>query len=112
MSNIQWVAGWGTACTTICMNHTEYFKDQTFRYRIYPTVDGTAIRLHFSNRFNTEPTTITRATVAQYTEGSSVDAATITDITFGGAESLTMEAGGEHYEIGRASCRERVSACV
>lgn len=93
----KWVAGWGAACTTICMNHTEYFKDQTFRYRIYPTVDGTALRLHFSNRFNTEPTTITRATVAQYTEGSSVDPATITDITFGGAESLTMEAGGEHY---------------
>ncbi len=97
MSNTKWVAGWGTACTTICMNHTEYFKDQTFRYVIYPTVDGTGLRLHFSNRFNTEPTTITRVTVAQRTEGSSIDPATLTPVTFGGSESLTMEAHGEHY---------------
>lgn len=97
MSNQKWVAGWGAACTTICMNHAEYFKDQTFRYVIYSTVDGSALRLHFSNRFNTEPTTITRATVALRTEGSSVDASTLTSITFDGKESLTMPAGGEHF---------------
>lgn len=97
MSNQKWVAGWGAACDTICMNHAEYFKDQTFRYIIYPTMDGSALRLHFSNRYNTEPTTITRVTVAQRTESSAIDPATLTAVTFGGCESLTMEAGGVHY---------------
>lgn len=93
MKDQKWVAGWGTGCTTICMNHTEYFKDQTFRYVIYPTVDGSALRLHFSGRFNTEDSVITKAYVARRTTSSAVDTSTNTKITFGGKDSLLIKAG-------------------
>lgn len=95
MSGKKWVAGWGASISVIAQNHAEYFKDQTFRYVIFPTMDGSALRLHFSNQYGDEDAVITKIYVARRTTGELVDVSTNVKVTFGGRESVTIPAGGE-----------------
>lgn len=94
MENKKWVAGWGTSVSVMAQNHAEYIKDQTFRYVIFPTVDGEAVRLHFSNEYGDEAITITKVFVAKRTELEAIDPSTNAQVTFGGKASLTIPAGG------------------
>ena len=95
MSN-KWVAGWGAAENYTSNRQLDYIKDKTFRYPIFSTVNAEGIRIRLSNKFGTESCELTRATVAVCTGNSSVDGNTIVPITFGGAESLTMQAGEDY----------------
>ena len=96
MENKKWVALWGAAENYTSVRQFDYVKDMSFRYPIFPTVNGEGIRIHLSNKFGTENCTLTKATVAICTEKSSIDAETVVPITFGGAYSLTMWPGGEY----------------
>lgn len=94
MENKKWVAGWGAAISVVAQDHADYFKDQTFRYVIFPTMNGEALRLHFSNQYGTEDATLTEAYIARRTKGEYVDTATNVKVTFGGQDSVTIPAGG------------------
>ncbi len=96
MAEKRWVAAWGAATDVIAQCHGDYFKDQTFRYSFFPTVDGDAIRVHFSNRFGNEPATLTKATVAASLGGHKIDTATLLPLTFDGKASLVMEPGQDY----------------
>lgn len=97
MENKKWVAGWGASISYTAQNHGDCFKDQTFRCVFFPTIDGEAVRLHFSNRFGSESATLTKATIALSLGENKIDVSTIVPITFNGGErSLVMECGGEY----------------
>ncbi|MBQ9080800.1 MAG: lipase [Clostridia bacterium] len=93
MANTKWVAGWGASISVVAQNHADYIKDQTFRYVIFPTMDGEALRLHLSNQYGTEPVTVDKMYVARRTKGEYVDTATNVRVTFGGCDSVTIPAG-------------------
>ncbi len=97
MSEQKWVAGWGTGISTILQNHSEYFKNETFRYMIFPTMDATALRLHFSNEYGDEPCTIDKTFVAQASsdkaEAEKIVPETNRQVTFGGNASVTLQPG-------------------
>ena len=95
MVNKKWVAGWGAATSYTLQNYAEYSKDVTFRYVIFPTIDGEAVRLHFSNRYGEEPATINKVYVAKSAGESAVDISTNVRVTFGGRDELTLEPGAE-----------------
>lgn len=97
MSEKKWVAGWGAATSYTALNHADYFKDQTFRDVIFPTMDGQKIRLHFSNRYGTENATVSKVSVAASRGSHRIDVETSVPVTFnGGQPSLTMSPGGEY----------------
>jgi len=89
----KWVAGWGAAVDITGQNYAEYFRDETFRYIVFSTLNATALRLHFSNKFNDEKTTITAVNVALCVKEDIIDKTTIAPVTFnGGQTSITMNA--------------------
>ena len=93
-SGSKWVAGWGAAISYVSQNHADYFRDQTFRYVIFPTVDGSAVRLHFSNEYGTEPATVSKVVLAKRDRGEFVFPETNVRVTFGGSGEVTIPAGG------------------
>ena len=96
MAEKKWVAVWGAATSVISQNHTEYFKDQTFRYSFFPTMNGEKVRLHFSNRYGDESATLTKASIALSAGSHRIVAETSVPVTFNGGEtSLTLLPGQE-----------------
>ncbi len=94
MENKKWVAGWGCSISVIGQKFASYAKDMTARYVIFPTVDGEAVRLHFSNEYNLEDSTITKAVVARHLKEENIDPATNAFVTFDGRPGITIPAGG------------------
>lgn len=94
MDNSKWVAGWGASISFTGQNHAEFFKDQTFRYVIFPTMNAMSLRLHFSNQYGTESVTINKVYIAKRIKGEFIDPSTNVRVTFGGKDSVTMQSGG------------------
>ena len=91
----KWVSAWGTATSIAERREGNYAKELTLRYAVKCTVDGTAMRVRFSNICGTEPVKITRAFAAVYEGGTAIDTNTSVLITFNGAESGIIPAGEE-----------------
>jgi lysophospholipase L1-like esterase len=68
-------------------------EDQTVRQRARISVGGKQVRVRLSNEFGTEPLTIGAASVALAGSQSSVDAASIKKLTFGGSASVVIPPG-------------------
>jgi lysophospholipase L1-like esterase len=64
------------------------------RQIVHTGIGGTAARIQLSNVFGAQPVTIADVHVAQRTSGSSVATGTDRQVTFGGATSTTIPAGG------------------
>lgn len=94
MAHTKWVAGWGASIDVTVQNHADYFKNQTFRYVIFPTMNGSALRLHFSNQYGKEDAKISKAVIARRVKGEYIDPATNAYVTFGGLPCVTIPAGG------------------
>lgn len=93
----QWVVGWGASPE----DATESIgnpggSDQTFRFIILPTIDGTEERIHFSNLLSKQPVTIGAARLAAAVGvGPSIDATRDAALTFNGSTSVTLAVGQE-----------------
>lgn len=70
-------------------------SDQTVRHVVHASLGGEALRIRISNLFGTTPLTIDAATVARSLEGSSIDLASLTPLSFAGAPSAVVPAGAE-----------------
>lgn len=93
--NQHWIAAWGCPIAHINRESAQWMKDTTVRFNILMTVPGSSVKLHFSNLFNPESSTIARASIGVCLEESSFDLNRFATVTFnGGEESGTMEAGG------------------
>ena len=94
MSEKKWVAGWGAAISTVGQTYADYIKDTTFRYVIFPTMNASKVRLHFSNEYGTETAVITKIFLAKRKSGELIDESTNTRVTFGGRSECVMVPGG------------------
>ncbi len=91
----QWVVGWG-ASPENAQNSSEDpgGTEQSYRFILLPTIDGTQERVHFSNVYGTSPVTIGSARIAVVTTAPAVDSSTDKPLTFNGSTSITIPAGG------------------
>lgn len=97
----KWTAMWGNAMSIAEHRPESYAKNVTLRYPIHAPFDGSKLRFTFDNYCGSESVTICRASVAiaradadPYKDlACPVEEDTITPITFGGAESVSMGAG-------------------
>ena len=92
----KWVNGWGLGVATPMLSEAQWAKDVTVRYVTYNTLDASAVRLYFTNRFNDEETELTHVTVAVSADGKgAVKPETITEVTFGGNKTGVMAPHGD-----------------
>lgn len=91
----KWTAIWGNATSITERREGNYAKDLTLRYSLKPNLDGSEIRVRFSNICGSEPVCITRAYVAVYKGESVIDAKSPVQLTFGGQSEGVIPAGGE-----------------
>jgi lysophospholipase L1-like esterase len=90
--NRQWLGTWEAAPSGV---NDLGCDDCTIRNIVHTSIGGQEIRIHISNVFGTAPLVVAHATVAlPAAPGSaSVEAGTLTEVTFGGAASVTIPAG-------------------
>jgi lysophospholipase L1-like esterase len=89
-----WVASWGAPPENATASAEDPGgSEQSFRFVVLPTIDGTQERVHFSNFYGTSPITIGSARIAVAGAGAAVDASTDKPLTFSGSTSVTIPAG-------------------
>ncbi len=93
----QWVVGWGASPENATASTTNAGgSEQSFRFIVLPTIDGTQERVHFSNLMGTTPVTIGAAQIAVAVGvGPAIDTSREAPLTFNGASSVTLAAGQE-----------------
>lgn len=95
-----WVASWGASQQIPEPQNAltpEDLRDATLRQIFHLSAGGTALRVHVSNAFGTEPLRITEAHIARPMSSSSsaIDAASDRPLSFAGATEVTIPAGAE-----------------
>ncbi|MFH8991777.1 SGNH/GDSL hydrolase family protein [Streptomyces sp. NPDC017940] len=97
-----WTAAWAAApqrpSTDFKANWSEAgFDDQTLRQVVRVTEGGDRARIRLSNRYGASPLRVASATVARTagTGGADVERGSVRRLTFGGAGSATVPAGGQ-----------------
>ncbi|MFD7662679.1 SGNH/GDSL hydrolase family protein [Streptomyces sp. NPDC059788] len=98
--NTVWNAGWSTSVqrpsTGFDENWAEEgFADQTVRQVVRVTGSGTAARVRLSNRFGDAPLEVRGAALARTDRGAAVQDGSTRRLTFAGAGSVRIPAGGE-----------------
>jgi lysophospholipase L1-like esterase len=68
-------------------------RNETTRAILTPSLGGSEVRVHLSNRFGDGPVTFARATVARRREGAALVPGTVVPLTFGGKPDVTVAAG-------------------
>lgn len=90
----QWVVSWGAPPENAHSSAVDPGgSEQSFRFIVLPTIDGTQERIHLSNAYGTSPITVGSARIAVETTGAAVDATTDKPLTFNGSTSVTIPAG-------------------
>lgn len=92
--NEHWVGTWtaspriptGTAATIA-------FNNQTLRQIVHTSIGGDQVRVRLTNTFGTVPVVIGAARIAFRDTGAAIVPASDRVLTFGGASSITIEAG-------------------
>ncbi|REH35787.1 concanavalin A-like lectin/glucanase superfamily protein [Kutzneria buriramensis] len=94
-----WTGAW-SAPTEGVFNYGSTFNQVTFRDAVKPSLSGNTVRIKFDNALGITPLQIVHATVALDSgtgSPSPVPAGKTTDLSFGGAASLTIPEGGMAY---------------
>jgi lysophospholipase L1-like esterase len=93
----MWVVAWGApSANALPTAANPGGSEQSFRFIVLPTTDGTQERVHFSNRLSTTPVTIGAARLAAAVNvGPAIDTSRDAALTFGGNPSVTIAAGQE-----------------
>jgi len=93
----QWVVGWGAPGeNALSAVANPGGSEQSFRFIVLPTTDGTEERVHLSNRLSTAPITIGAARIAAAVGvGPSIDSTRDAALTFNSSASVTIPAGQE-----------------
>ena len=91
-----WVASWGAPPENALVSAADPGgAEQSFRFIVLPTIDGTQERVHFSNAYGSTPITLGSARIAVAGTGAAVDASTDKALTFSESPSVTIPAGGQ-----------------
>jgi len=68
-------------------------RDSTVRAILTPTLGGSTVRVHLSNRFGRVPVTFAQTAIARRAQGAALIAGTSTPVTFAGRRSVTAAPG-------------------
>ncbi len=92
----QWVGTWAASAFDGDPWHTvPTLVDSTLREIVHTSLAGNAVRVRLTNEFGTEPLRVDAATIGVSAGISSVDAATLHDLTFGGLPAIVIPPGAE-----------------
>jgi lysophospholipase L1-like esterase len=93
---VTWVGTWASAPFDGDPWHTiPALVDSTLREIVHTSIAGKRVRVRLTNEFGTEPLRIDAATIANSAGVSSVDAASLRDLTFGGSPSIVIPSGAQ-----------------
>jgi lysophospholipase L1-like esterase len=95
-----WIASWGSSQQVPEPQNTMApadLTDVTLRQIVHLSAGGSALRVHLSNAFGTEPLHITSAHIAKPVapDAAAIDPQTDRALTFAGAPDVTIPAGAE-----------------
>jgi len=91
-----WVGTWAASAFDGDPWHTvPTLVDSTLREIVHTSLGGNTVRVRLTNEFGTEPLRVDAATIGVSAGVSSVDAATLHDLTFGGSPSIVIPPGAE-----------------
>ncbi len=92
----NWVGTWAASPFDGDPWHTvPTLVDSTLREIVHTSLAGNAVRVRLTNEFGTEPLRVGAATVGVSAGISSVNAATLHDLSFGGSPSIVIPPGAE-----------------
>ncbi|MGF6596602.1 lysophospholipase L1-like esterase [Paraburkholderia sp. GAS448] len=96
----HWVTAWATALQPIPQRadlpplyRAPDVAGRTVRQIVYPTLSGSAVRLHISNEYGKEPLVIEDLRLSRSAGGAAVQGGGVR-VTFGGKTSASVPAGG------------------
>ncbi|MEF7614015.1 SGNH/GDSL hydrolase family protein [Aquincola sp. MAHUQ-54] len=89
------VVTWAAPVVSANASANNRINNQTLRQIAHISVGGERVRVKFSNRWGSQPLEIGGATVALRTAGPEIDPASRRVLSFGGAATFTVPAGGE-----------------
>lgn len=92
----QWVGTWAASVFDGDPWHTvPTLVDSTLREIVHTSLAGNVVRVRLTNEFGTEPLRVDAATIGVSAGISSVDAASLHDLVFGGSPSIVIPPGAE-----------------
>jgi hypothetical protein len=98
--NTSWTGAWASPNEGQYTQQGSSFGNQTFRVALKPSLAGNTVRIKLDNSLGTSPLTITSATIAQSSTGSTRSATAATNpsfLSFNSSHSLTIPAGAMAY---------------
>lgn len=93
-SGDSWTGAWAAPVETTYANGGSAWDNQTIRTVVTPSVSGNTVRVTLSDARNTIPLHIGEVTIAPRSSGAAASSAPV-PLTFGGADAVTIPAGGE-----------------
>jgi lysophospholipase L1-like esterase len=92
----RWVGSWAASPFDGDPWHTiPTLVESTLREIVHTSIAGRSVRVHFTNELGTEPLRIDAATIAISAGASSVDAASLHNLTFDGSPSIVIPPGAQ-----------------
>jgi lysophospholipase L1-like esterase len=90
----RWCATWGTApAGPPPAASIQTFASQTLRLIVRASIGGSRVRIRVSNEMGSTPLRIGHASIALRSSGAAINAASLRELRFGGAASITIPAG-------------------
>ena len=89
-----WVGTWSCAPYAAGEGNTPpapYLANNTLRQVIRVSIGGDTLRMKFSNKTSSTAVTLNKVNIAVSAGNSAIDPATVTELSFGGSASVTME---------------------
>jgi lysophospholipase L1-like esterase len=92
----SWVGTWATSpFNSDPWHQVPTLVDSTLREVVHTSIAGKQLRVRLTNEFGTEPLRIGAASIAASTGTSSIDEASLHDLTFGGLPSIVIPPGAQ-----------------
>lgn len=100
LDGLNWVTTWSASPSSLPPGLlppeavTDAFTNQTLRMIAHTSIGGDVVRVRISNTHGNKRLVIGSATIALQTQGSEIEPASLTKLTFGGQDSITVARGG------------------
>ena len=97
---LNWVSTWSASPSSLPPGLlppeaiTDAFSNQTLRLIAHTSIGGDVVRIRISNTHGNKRLVIGSASIALQAQGSSIVPATLTKLTFGGQDNITISRGG------------------
>lgn len=90
---MKWVTNWSHSISIKTNEAGMYGKDITFKYPIYSAFNGSKVRITLDNFTGLQKAHFASVTIARCIDDSSIDVASIKQVTFNGQKTVDIETG-------------------